>query len=152
MSKHGVFSGPYFPVFGLNTEMYGVKLLIQSKYGKIKTRKNSVFRHASHSERRKRKGKFRLLRRFFSQYTDRSKYYFVIFENLILTLKWLVQKVKKRKRTFKSITLFFPKPERHCVKMLNCTHLHLFAKYSSTVAHTQLPSFSKTNSNRCLLS
>ena len=25
MSKYGVFSGPYFPVFGLNTEIYGVK-------------------------------------------------------------------------------------------------------------------------------
>ena len=28
MSKYGVFSGPYFSVFGLNTEIYGVK-----KYG-----------------------------------------------------------------------------------------------------------------------
>ena len=25
--KYGVFSGPYFPVFGLNTEIYGVNLL-----------------------------------------------------------------------------------------------------------------------------
>ena len=25
VSKYGVFSGPYFPVFGLNTEIYGVK-------------------------------------------------------------------------------------------------------------------------------
>ena len=24
MSKYGVFSGPYFPAFGLNTERYGV--------------------------------------------------------------------------------------------------------------------------------
>ena len=24
MSKHGVIPGPYFPVFGLNTEIYGV--------------------------------------------------------------------------------------------------------------------------------
>ena len=24
MSKYGVFSGPYFPVFGLNAEIYGV--------------------------------------------------------------------------------------------------------------------------------
>ena len=38
-SKFGVFSGPYFPVFGLNTEIYGVNLSIQSKYGKIRTRK-----------------------------------------------------------------------------------------------------------------
>ena len=43
MSKYGVFSGPYFPVCGLNTEIYGVNLWIQTKYGKIWTRKNSVF-------------------------------------------------------------------------------------------------------------
>ena len=40
-----VFSGPYFPVLGLNTEMYGVNLRIQSEYRKIRTRKNSVFGH-----------------------------------------------------------------------------------------------------------
>ena len=27
MSKYGVFSGPYFPVFGLNTEIYGVNFI-----------------------------------------------------------------------------------------------------------------------------
>ena len=32
VSKYGVFSGPSFPVFGLNTE-------IQSKYRKLRTRK-----------------------------------------------------------------------------------------------------------------
>ena len=35
MSKYGDFSGPYFPVFGLNT----------GKYRNIRARKNSVFRH-----------------------------------------------------------------------------------------------------------
>ena len=40
VSKYRVFSGPYFPV---------VNLRIQSEYGKIRTRKNSVFRHLSHS-------------------------------------------------------------------------------------------------------
>ena len=45
MSKYEVFSGPYFPVFGLNTEIYGVNLRIQSEYRKIQTRKNSVFGH-----------------------------------------------------------------------------------------------------------
>ena len=39
------FSGPSFPVFGLNTEIYSVNFLIQSKYGKIRTRKNSAFGH-----------------------------------------------------------------------------------------------------------
>ena len=32
------FSGPYFPVFGLNTERYGVSLRIQSECGKMRTR------------------------------------------------------------------------------------------------------------------
>ena len=47
VSKYGVFSGPYFPVFGLNTEIYEDR--IQSEYGKIRSRKNSVFRHFSRS-------------------------------------------------------------------------------------------------------
>ena len=37
------FSGPYFPVFGLNTEIYGVNLCVQYEYGKMRTRRNSVF-------------------------------------------------------------------------------------------------------------
>ena len=45
MFKCGVISGPYFPVFGLNTEIYGVNLRIQSEYRKIQTRNNSVFEH-----------------------------------------------------------------------------------------------------------
>ena len=28
VSKYGVFSGPYFPVFGLNTKIYSVNLRI----------------------------------------------------------------------------------------------------------------------------
>ena len=39
LSKYEVFSGSYFPVFGLNTEIYRVNLCIQSEYGKIRTRK-----------------------------------------------------------------------------------------------------------------
>ena len=45
VSKNGVFSGPSFPAFWLNTDIYSVNLRIQSEYGKIRTRKNSVFRH-----------------------------------------------------------------------------------------------------------
>ena len=45
MSKYGVFSGLYFPVFGLNTEIYSVNIRIQSEYRKIRSRKNSVFGH-----------------------------------------------------------------------------------------------------------
>ena len=33
------FSSPYFPKFGLNTERYRVSLRIQSKCGKVQTRK-----------------------------------------------------------------------------------------------------------------
>ena len=40
LSKYGVFSSPYFPIFGLNTEIYGVNHRIQSEYRKIRTRKN----------------------------------------------------------------------------------------------------------------
>ena len=34
------FSGPYFPVLGLNTEIYGGILQIQSEYSKTQTRRN----------------------------------------------------------------------------------------------------------------
>ena len=44
-AKYGVLSGPYFTVFGVNTEIYSINLRIQSKYGKIRTRKNSVYGH-----------------------------------------------------------------------------------------------------------
>ena len=47
VSKWGVFSGPYFPVFELDTENYGGNLRIQSEYKKIQARKNSVFGHFS---------------------------------------------------------------------------------------------------------
>ena len=42
------FSGPYFPAFGLNTEIYRVTLRIQSECAKIRTRKspNTVTFHA----------------------------------------------------------------------------------------------------------
>ena len=50
MSKYGAISGPYFPVFGLNAEIYGVNLRIQSECRKIRTRNNSVFGPFSRSE------------------------------------------------------------------------------------------------------
>ena len=50
MSKHGVFSGPYFPALGLNTERCPVSLCFQSECRKIRIRKNSVFAHFSRSE------------------------------------------------------------------------------------------------------
>ena len=49
VSKYGVISGSYFPVFGLNMERYSVSLRIQPEYGKIRTRNNSVFGHFSSS-------------------------------------------------------------------------------------------------------
>ena len=44
VSKYEVFSGPYFPVFGMNTEIYRANVRIQSEYRKMSTRKNSLFR------------------------------------------------------------------------------------------------------------
>ena len=38
--KYGVFSGPYFPAFGQNTDRYGVSLRIQSECGKMWNWKN----------------------------------------------------------------------------------------------------------------
>ena len=49
VSKYGVLSGPYFPAFELHTERYLVSHRIQSKWGKIQTRKNSVVGYISHS-------------------------------------------------------------------------------------------------------
>ena len=51
LSKYGVISGPNFPAFELNTEIYGVNLRTLSKYRKIRTRKNSVFGHFLRSEK-----------------------------------------------------------------------------------------------------
>ena len=50
MSKYGVVSGPYFPIFEQNSEIY-VNLRIQSEYRKIQTRNNSVFGHFSCSSK-----------------------------------------------------------------------------------------------------
>ena len=45
LSKYRVISGPYFPAFGLHTERYEVYLRLQSKWGKMRIRNNSVFGH-----------------------------------------------------------------------------------------------------------
>ena len=45
-----LFSGPYFPDFGLNTEIYRVNLHTQSEYRIIRAKKNYVFGHFSRSE------------------------------------------------------------------------------------------------------
>ena len=47
MSKFGVFPGPYFPVFRLNTQIVRVNLPIQYEFGNIRTRKKSKFGHFS---------------------------------------------------------------------------------------------------------
>ena len=39
VSQYGVFSGLYFPAFGLNTDRHSVSFRIQSEYGKIRTTK-----------------------------------------------------------------------------------------------------------------
>ena len=38
------FSGSYFPLLGLNTEIYGVNIRIKSKYGSEKTPYLDIFR------------------------------------------------------------------------------------------------------------
>ena len=50
MSKYGVISGPYFPVLGLNTEVYSLNLRIQSEYSKLRIGNNSVLGHFSRSD------------------------------------------------------------------------------------------------------
>ena len=50
VSRCRVIYGLYFPVFGLNTEIYGVNLSSQSEYRKIRTRNNSVLGHFSRSD------------------------------------------------------------------------------------------------------
>lgn len=44
------FFGPQFFVFGLNTKIYRISLRIQSKCGKIQTKRNYEFGHFSHSD------------------------------------------------------------------------------------------------------
>ena len=58
VSKYGVFSGLYFPVFRLNTGIYSVNLRIQAEYRKIRTRKNSVFGHFSRSRTSAETGRY----------------------------------------------------------------------------------------------
>ena len=65
MSKHGVFSGPYFPAFELNTEIYGVNLRIQSKCRKIWAGKNSVFAQFLHSEKEYQNAATKFLSEYF---------------------------------------------------------------------------------------
>ena len=50
MSKYAVISAPCFPVFRLNTKIYGVNIRIQSEYRRIRTRNNSVFGLFSRSD------------------------------------------------------------------------------------------------------
>ena len=53
------YSGPYFPVFELNTDRYGVSLRIQSECGKIRTRIISEYGHLSRSENKQYVFRFR---------------------------------------------------------------------------------------------
>ena len=55
MSKYGVFSGPYFPVFGLNTEIHAVFFTIWNKFLSnfffVKARKELFPENIHHRER-----------------------------------------------------------------------------------------------------
>ena len=48
VTKYRVFSWSVLSVFGLNAEIYPVNVRIQSEYGKIRNRKNSVFGYFLH--------------------------------------------------------------------------------------------------------
>ena len=49
VSKYGVFSGPYFPAFGSNTEIYGVNLCIQSECEKKNGPENTPYLDTFHA-------------------------------------------------------------------------------------------------------
>ena len=49
VSKYEVFSGPYFPVFELNMEIYPVNLRTLSEYGKMRTGKEFMIGRFSRS-------------------------------------------------------------------------------------------------------
>ena len=54
MSEYGAFSGPHFPVFGLNTEIYEVNIRSKSPYS-VRIQENTdqkklVFGHFSRGE------------------------------------------------------------------------------------------------------
>ena len=71
--KYGVISGPYFPAFGLNTERYEASVCIQSEYGKIRTRNNSVFGHFSRSD------------------THNNNFKLVTFRAFAILIEWIYQ-------------------------------------------------------------
>ena len=50
MSKYGVFSGPYFPAFGLNTERYSVFSPDAGKYRPEKTPYLDPFHAVNYSQ------------------------------------------------------------------------------------------------------
>ena len=50
VSKYGFNTGPYFPMLGMNTDIYSLNFRIQSEFGKIRTGKISVFGHFSRCE------------------------------------------------------------------------------------------------------
>ena len=89
--KYGVFSGLYFPLYGLNTEIYGINLRIQSEYRKTQTRKNSVFGHFSRNvglnatfEKEKRKQNDHNNIRFSFKFFTVSQLYLCVHEDLVL--------------------------------------------------------------------
>ena len=87
MFKRKVISGPYFPAFGLNTEMYCVSLRIQSECGKIRTRNNSVFGSFSRSV----KVYFQLLKTWLLNVSSKNENFFQIYQTNT-QINWMVYK------------------------------------------------------------
>ena len=73
-SKDGVFSGPYFPLLELKTEIRGVYLRIHSEWRKIWTRKNSVSGHSSRSA-----SAVKVISTWWSIYTEHLDYWIIPF-------------------------------------------------------------------------
>ena len=82
MLIYGVFSGPYFPAFRLNTEIYGENLRIQSQYRTIGNRKSSVFGY-SHAMKETKTVKDRILRDIKNLFRyEEEKYYITVRINI----------------------------------------------------------------------
>ena len=87
------FSCPYFPAFGLNTDIYRVNLRIQSACGKIRTRKtpNIKFRTKTDTNVFAKMGRILFLASFYKTFCSRSKHSFPVKMAVIFLLSWVLK-------------------------------------------------------------
>ena len=87
VSKYGVFSGPYFPAFGLNTERYGISPYSVRMRENTDQKKRRIFGHLTHCVAQL----FNELR--LKCYSNLSEVYFVYlcsFLRLGLLIRWSI--------------------------------------------------------------